>query len=92
MAEQTVQKNRESFKVLMREKLETFQKNNFMKKETVLIVSELITSLFALILIFLISAYTIKENIDAVFYFQIMPIIILLIGFIIFRHGIRIKK
>jgi len=63
-----------------------------MKKGTVLIASGFLTSLFALVLIFFISSYAIKEDNDAVFYFLFMPTIILIIGFIILRHGIRLKK
>lgn len=63
-----------------------------MPKEIVLIISGLVTCLFALVLITLISNYAITENLDVVFYFLFMPIVILVIGFMIFRHGIMLKK
>ena len=63
-----------------------------MKRETVLIFSGLITCLFALILIVLITYYAIKQNIDIVFYFLFMPSIIFIIGVMILRHGLRLKK
>jgi len=63
-----------------------------MKKATSLIAVGFLTSLFALVFIFFISSYAIKEGNDAIFYFLFMPIIILIIGVMIFRHGIHFKK
>jgi len=63
-----------------------------MQKAIGFIVLGLLLCLFAIILIILISYYAIKQNIDIVYYFLFIPSIILIIGFLILRHGIRLKK
>jgi uncharacterized membrane protein len=63
-----------------------------MRKAIGFIVLGLLLSLFAIILIILISYYAIKQDIDIVYYFLLMPSIVLIIGCLILRHGIRLKK
>ncbi len=63
-----------------------------MRKAIGFIVLGLLLSLFAIILIILISYYAIKQHIDIVYYFLLMPSIVLIIGGLILRHGIRLKK
>lgn len=63
-----------------------------MRKAIGFIVLGLLLSLFAIILIILISYYAIKQDIDIVYYFLLMPSIVLIIGGLILRHGIRLKK
>ena len=62
-----------------------------MTRGTILICSGLVICLFALALIAFISYYAITENLNAAFYFLLMPIVIFIIGFMILRHGVRLN-
>lgn len=63
-----------------------------MRKEISFIILGVLLCLFAITLIILISYYAIKQNINIVYYFLFMPSIILIIGCLILRHGLRLKK